>query len=252
MASRPRVLLAGESWVTSSTHTKGFNDFSTSFYEEGHSFLFAALDGEYDVEHMPSHMAATRFPGTHDDLRRYDAILFSDIGADTLLLHPDTFLRSLPRPNRLAAVREYVRGGGGFGMIGGYMSYGGIGGRAHYHRTAIDEILPVSAFPYDDRVEVPEGVAPLLVDPLHPILDNVGAQWPPLLGYNRVTLKESAHLVLSCGDDPLLATGGFGRGRTLAFTSDCAPHWGSPEFVAWEGYASFWRNAVRWLAGLGT
>jgi uncharacterized membrane protein len=41
-----------------------------------------------------------------------------------------------------------------------------------------------------------------------------------------------------------------GAGRTLAFASDCAPHWGSPEFVAWEGYGPFWRRAVHWLARL--
>jgi uncharacterized membrane protein len=32
------------------------------------------------------------------------------------------------------------------------------------------------------------------------------------------------------------------------FTSDCAPHWGPPEFMDWPGYAPLWVNLVTWLA----
>jgi uncharacterized membrane protein len=38
-----------------------------------------------------------------------------------------------------------------------------------------------------------------------------------------------------------------GRGKTMAFTSDLAKHWGT-DFIAWEGYADFWHNALLWLA----
>jgi uncharacterized membrane protein len=142
-----------------------------------------------------------------------------------------------------------VRAGGGFGMIGGYMSFGGIGGRAHYHQTAIEETLPVTILPFDDRVEVPEGVVPSVIDPTHPLLEGINSPWPSMLGYNRVICKPTAHLVLNCADDPLVVTGSFGAGRALAFTSDCAPHWGSSDFVNWPGYGVFWLNAVAWLEG---
>jgi len=33
-----------------------------------------------------------------------------------------------------------------------------------------------------------------------------------------------------------------------AFASDCAPHWGPADFLAWEGYPRFWGNLVEWLA----
>jgi uncharacterized membrane protein len=69
-----------------------------------------------------------------------------------------------------------------------------------------------------------------------------------LLGYNRIIAKPGAEVLLRRGWDPILAVHDFGAGRTLAFASDCAPHWGSPEFVAWAGYGPFWRSAVRWLA----
>ena len=40
-----RVLIAGESWVTHSIHTKGFDSFTTTEYNEGVRWLKAALEG---------------------------------------------------------------------------------------------------------------------------------------------------------------------------------------------------------------
>jgi uncharacterized membrane protein len=248
MSERPRVLLVGESWMTTGNHVKGFNEFSTGFYEEGHAALSAALQPRFDLQHLPSHLAATQFPDTAHDLAQYSAILFSDVGSDTLLLHPDTFIRFLPRPNRLHAVREYVANGGGFAMIGGYMSFAGIGGKAHYHRTPVEQLLPVTILPYDDRVEVPEGFAPQVVSRDHPVVAGLSVDWPILLGYNRLAAKPDAQVVLIYDQDPILVTGFFGRGRTAAFASDCSPHWGSAEFVAWSHYGAFWNRLVDWLA----
>ena len=47
-------------------------------------------------------------------------------------------------------------------------------------------------------------------------------------------------------DHPLLAAGEIGKGRTLAYTSDPAPHWGL-NFVFWEKYNQFWINIMDWL-----
>ncbi len=41
----------------------------------------------------------------------------------------------------------------------------------------------------------------------------------------------------------------YGEGRTLAFASDCGPHWAPVSFVEWSGYAAFWDQALAWLAG---
>ena len=43
---------------------------------------------------MPSHVAARDFPATREALAAYGCVMLSDIGANTLLLHPDTFVRS--------------------------------------------------------------------------------------------------------------------------------------------------------------
>jgi len=81
------------------------------------------------VEHMPSHIASTEFPLTAAALGAYGVVILSDIGANTLLLHPETWLYGRPMPNRLRALAEYVHGGGGLAMAGGYYSFGVSTGR---------------------------------------------------------------------------------------------------------------------------
>ena len=39
-----KVLLAGESWMSYTTHVKGFDSFYTSTYETGEKWLKAALE----------------------------------------------------------------------------------------------------------------------------------------------------------------------------------------------------------------
>lgn len=249
LGSKPKVLLVGESWISYSVHVKGFNFFPTAFYEEGLAPLREALDGFAELTHMPAHLAATEFPSKLEDLRAYDVVLFSDIGSDTLLLHPDTFLHLKATPNRLRLVQEYVEQGGGFGMIGGYMSFGGYEGKAHYHGSAIEEILPTEIAPYDDRIETPEGIRPVILDKAHPILAGIEEPWPPLLGYNRLKAKDRAQLLLQHGQDPILAVNNYEAGRVIAYASDISPHWGSEAFVGWTHYPRFWRQLVAWLAG---
>ena len=81
-------------------------------------------------------------------------------------------------------------------MMGGYYSYQGLNGGARYHRTAVEEVLPVTLLPYDDRVEVPEGFRPEIVQVNHPIMAGITGTWPILLGYNEVRLKTEANVTL--------------------------------------------------------
>ena len=245
-----RVLIAGESWVTHSIHQKGFDSFTTTEYVEAVEWLRAALeDGGIAVDYQPAHVAVRSFPATSRALSGYTCVILSDIGANTLLLHPDTFVRSRPLPNRLAAIRDYVRAGGGLVMVGGYLSFQGIKAKARYQGTPIETALPVEIDGHDDRVEVPEGVEPQVVDGRHPIIKGIKGRWPVVLGYNRVAPKSDAEIVVAVGSDPLLVAGKFGKGRSVAFTSDCGPHWAPPAFVSWPGYAMLWREIVRWTAG---
>ena len=245
------VLIAGESWTTHSIHQKGFDSFTTTEYNEGVQWLRAGLEAHgWTVEFQPSHVAARNFPMTAEALGAYDAVILSDIGANTLLLHPDTFVRSKVLPNRLHALRDYVLGGGGLVMVGGYLTFQGIDAKGQYAGTAVEEVLPVTLMRADDRVESPQGVVPVVTGPAHPMLQGVPSDWPALLGYNRVAPKSGAELVATVGADPLLVAGRFGKGRGVAFTSDCGPHWAPPPFVDWSGYAPLWNGIAEWVGGL--
>jgi uncharacterized membrane protein len=244
-----RILIAGESWVTHSIHQKGFDSFTTTSYNEGVGPLRAALEaGDHQVSYLPNHVAATEFPTTASELRAYDAVILSDIGSNTLLLHPDTFERSVPRPDRLEAIREYVEAGGGLLMIGGYLTFAGIEGRARWAGTPVEAALPITISSGDDRVEVPAGTAPTVVLAEHPITANLPSEWPALLGYNRVQPRDDAEVVVRVGSDALIVAGRYGAGRGAAFTSDCGPHWCPPPFVEWSGYAPMWQQLVAWIA----
>ena len=247
-----RVLLAGESWMSSSTHYKGWDFFSSAVYETGIESLQKALAVEgLTFEHLPSHLAAARFPSTLDELSAYDVVMLSDIGANTLLLHPDTWLHGKSTPNRLKLLKQWVEQGGALAMCGGYLSFAGIYGSAKYYRTAIEEILPVNLHTFDDRVEVPEGAVAQVVAADHPILQGVAGDWPVLLGYNELVLKPDAQLLAKVGesDHPLLAVRTVGQGRTLIWASDIGPHWCPEPFLKWDGYGKIWRQAIQWLGG---
>jgi uncharacterized membrane protein len=245
-----RVLIAGESWTVHSIHQKGFDSFTTTEYAEGVGWLRSALEaGGWEVTYQPAHVAARDFPATAEALSAYDCVMLSDIGANTLLLHPDTFFRSKVLPNRLHALRDYVANGGGLVMIGGYMTFQGVEAKAQYAGTAVEEALPVTLLREDDRVEAPQGAKLSVTNSSHPIVAGLDGAWPHLLGYNRVAAKPDSDLVAVADADPLIVAGRFGKGRSVAFASDCGPHWAPPQFVEWPGYARLWQNIAGWAAG---
>jgi uncharacterized membrane protein len=246
-----KVLLLGESWVTHSVHIKGAANYTTGEYNEGHQPLTDALKAEgHEVTVIPNHLATNETPWTAEDFDAYDVVILSDIAADTLLLHADPFLRGIAVPNRLVELRRWVKElGGGLLMVGGYMSFSGFEGKANYHFTALADALPVFMYGFDDRVERPDGVVPSIPTAVHPVLDGVESNWPLLLGYNKLQQRPEAQVLVEVDGDPLSTVWEFGAGRAAAFASDCSPHWGSPDFVAWGSYGRFWNNLVGWLAG---
>jgi uncharacterized membrane protein len=244
-----RILLAGESWMTYSAHTKGFASYNTGLYSEGVDPLRDAFEGlGYEFTYIRNHEATEKFPRTLEELQKFDLIIFSDLPADTLLLHNDTFVLGQRSPNRLRLVADYVKAGGGFLMVGGYMSFSGIEGKANYHFSPIAEILPVGMYGFDDRIESPEGVTPTIEQPDHPILAGIPGEWPFFLGYNKLKPGNDP-ILIKCQGDPFLAVRQYGQGRTAAFASDCSPHWAPVGFTSWEYYPVFWKQLATWLAG---
>lgn len=248
---KKNVLLVGESWSSSSTHVKGFDQFFTSTWHSGATAFMAALeDSEYAVSHMPAHEAQNNFPSTLEQLQQWDIIILSDIGANTLLLHPDTWLKSQRTINRLTLLHDYVAAGGSLMMIGGYLSFQGINGSARFRNTAVEKVLPVRCLPWDDRVEVPEGCYAECVT-RHPLLEGLEGEWPWLLGYNETELHPEAELLASVAGTghPLLAVRHYQAGRSLVWTSDMSAHWLPEEFSQWPGYRQLWINCFDWLTG---
>lgn len=247
-----KVLLVGESWVTAETHFKGFDQFGSVRFVSGAKPLKEALAGsDFELHYMTAHDAAEDFPYEIEALREYDVVLLSDIGANTFLLPSAVWVHSETRPNRLRLIKQWVEEGGHLMMIGGYLSFQGIDGRAKWRKTAVEDVLPVTCFPWDDRIEIPEGATAELVQADHPCLANLQESWPPVLGVNEVEVREGAEVLAKLSDEqgghPLLVVGHYGKGRTAVWTSDMSPHWLSPSFCAWEGYRTLWQNILGWL-----
>lgn len=245
----PKILLIGESWFTYTVHQKGFDAFHTAEYTEGGGpFVEALTSRGHDVTYVPAHEVHARFPPAPDALGAFDLVVISDIGANSFQLSSETFTRSVASPDKTEAVRSYVAGGGALLMIGGYLSFSGIDARARWGRVPLAAALPVDVLDRDDRVELPHGAEPEVVDTRHPVVAGLEPVWPAVLGLNEVRAKPDAHVLVECAGHPLLVVGAYGDGRTAAFTSDMAPHWAPPAFMEWSGYAELWDRLARWLS----
>lgn len=242
-----KVLLAGESWMSYTTHVKGFDSFYTSTYETGEKWLKKALKKNgYEVTFLPNHIAAEEFPYTVEELKGYDCVILSDIGANTLLLPAETFTKSIKKPDRTKVIRDYVLEGGSLLMIGGYLTFSGVDAKGKWHDTAVQDVLPVEVLTVDDRMEHCDGVRPVTVKE-HEALKEIQGEWPEVLGYNRTVAKEEADVVALVDGDPFIAFGTYGKGKSAVFTTDCAPHWAPPEFCEWSEYDKIWKGIVDWL-----
>jgi Uncharacterized membrane protein len=249
MAKQPaKVLIVGESVYKIHTHFKGFASYETGYATlELDAFISRFAGTGLDIAFMPNHEVPLRFPSSVAAMQAYDLIVISDAPADSFLLHPSTLGGEI-MPNRLKLVGDYVREGGGFAMIGGWMAFGGFHGKAHYAYSPIANLLPVKIAPHDDRMEIPQGIYPK-VSTEHEILAGLPREWPDLLGYNKVEQRGGILLAeFPDTQDPLLIVDEVGKGRVGVFTSDILPHWGSPRFIEWAGYVPFWEQFFRWLA----
>jgi uncharacterized membrane protein len=185
-----------------------------------------------------------------DYLNSFDLIVFQNFRYDPFV-----------DKRYLHNIRDFVKSGGAFMMIGGELSFQGGG----YERTEIEEILPVqleratqyfSDQPFRLRRE--ENLL------RHPILQlekdsaaNADA-WrnlPELNGIN-VGLKprKDAHVLASSVKSnktyPVLVAGQAGRGRTLVMATDSSWNWNFRrigEGGSGRHYYKFWNNLVAWL-----
>ncbi len=244
-----RVLLAGESWISNSTHYKGFDSFSSTTFETGADhFIAAAASQGITVEQLYAHDVPGRFPRTVEALSAYDVVILSDIGYNSFVLPNEVWLKGQRTDNPLVSLVEWTRAGGGLMMAGGSLSFQGFQARANFARSPIAEALPVDMLTSDDRAEKPEGATCRLVSADHEIARAWTGDAPQLLGYNVVTAKPDAEVVATVDGDVLIATRSFGQGRSLVWTSDIGPHWCPTPFLEWDGFGPLVGAMLRWLA----
>ena len=244
-----KVLYIGETWIKNITHIKGYDTFVTCHYEDCSHFLEDAVTSfGYEVHHIPAHLVGEKFPATAQDLSQYSAIILSDIGSNSFYLTNPVFLEGKSQTNSLQLIKDFVLNGGGLLMVGGYMSFTGIEAKARYKYTPINDVLPIEMLDVDDRIEMSQGVKPVTTDKNHIIMSSIDGEWMNFLGYNKLLPKKDCTILAKVNDtDVFIAVGEFGKGRSAAFASDCAPHWGTTEFMSWKHYNSLWGNMIKWL-----
>ena len=221
-------------------------------------WLLEAIEssGQFRVTSVPTWDFYNLKPGGYEEiLRSYDIIIFSDVEAKNFQLHPQFFNRHLfgtkvlTFPDRTRLTVEAVKAGTHVMFLGGWLSFNGELGKGGWGRTPLSDILPVRCLEYEDLRESTEGFWAEPVTRRHPILKGINLpSMPPVLGYNRVLPRPGCEVIARWKEtaDPAIATGQFGQGRVLAYTSDPAPHWGC-NFVFWKQYPKLWVNACRWL-----
>jgi len=145
-------------------------------------------------------------------------------------------------------IAEHVKNGANLLMIGGWESFHGLGG--DWDGTPLGELLPVEISSNDDRQNCDSPVF-LKSQCDHSITTDL--PWhdrPPLIGgYNRVTAKQDAQVILTAeryearlkgedyslkhvSSDPMLVVKEEQQSRIAALMTDLAPHWVGP-LVDW-------------------
>ena len=256
-ATKFKILYVGSSWMTAitlSTASSFSYDLRGAAVENTAEELLAAWrkNPKYEVCYLTAWDALTKFPETPEELRKYHVVILNDTDSDSLVLYAgDRVFRTPMGPNRLKSIREYVRRGGGLLMVGGYFSFTGRHNAGNFHRTPVEEALPVNCLAADDdRVEAPEGVTVDVLSPKHPIMR--GIRWTPspiFTGYNLVEPKEGVEVLARFKEtgDPMLVVWSYGKGRSMAITTGIAPHWGST-FQQWKFSLRFMDQILNWLA----
>jgi len=191
-------------------------------------------------------------PTNKKDIFKYDVIILSDIFKEAFT------------EQQIEAFVEFVEEqGGGFVMVGGDTAFG----KGDYDETLIDRILPVEIKLNNDTSSASIRAGITEEGLRHPIMQIEKGEkenklaWKGLPRFSGMNLVDRAkpgattlaHLPGS-KDTVIWAVQEIGKGRSMAFTPDTTPDWGT-EFERFgtskdqrKYYRAFWNNTIRWLA----
>ena len=167
-------------------------------------------------------------------------------------------------PDHLESLKNFVRQGRGFGIIGGP----GLFNEGRLGLSPIGDMLPFQFVETEFyRRDAPLGVRLSGAGARHPMMrflndfNENGTDhlrfWqdlPPLDGFNPVEAKRSATVLLESGDAipwPILTVSDYGTGRVLGLTTDYAWKWYMGMVARGKGNQHYLRlvhGMIRWLA----
>lgn len=243
-----KVLFVGESWFFTKVESKGFDQFSSSGYETEIGRVREYMKDFAEITHIPAHLVPFEFPNTLEGLQQYDAVIISDVGANTFYLHHDTFYAGKATPNLPELIRAVRRRGRRTGHDGRLSDLHGDRGKGPVAQYAGRAGAAVTMLPCDDRREHPEGIHAVLCARDDAITHGLPQELPALFGYNALTAKAQAKVLIHYESDPILTVWEYGKGRSFAWASDCAPHWMPEEFCQSDCNRTLWSNVLRWAA----
>jgi uncharacterized membrane protein len=188
-----------------------------------------------------------------------DTLFSKELKTFDLLIFDNLLFRLYLNQKHLEAIREFVRGGGGFAMIGGP----NFSDDKRFASTPLAEMLPVGLQGNEDYSRgSSSGVRLTSAGASHPVTllssdrtynPKVWQEMPPLDGFNQLSVKGSGTVLLESSNtpsQPILTVGTYGKGRVLTLATDYSWKWNAGMVARGRdnwAYLRFVERTVRWL-----
>ena len=190
---------------------------------------------EFDWANCPPN-GVEKFPGTYDELFRYDVVVLSDVNYKAL------------GDVAMEMICDYVQQGGNLLVVGGPYAYG----NGEFQGSRFLEVLPVRLRGPFDLKWAGKGKSWKLSPQRnkHPLLKGVPfGQDPRVFWHHFVTPKKDSTVVLKAGSQPTLILGRYGKGRVATLTLSPTGLAGKGEVAwwAWNGWFPLVRNLFAWM-----
>jgi uncharacterized membrane protein len=189
---------------------------------------------EFDWANCPPNGVET-FPGTYDELFRYDLVVLSDVNYKAL------------GDIAMEMICDYVHEGGSLLVVGGPYAYG----NGEFEGSRFLDVLPVHLSGPFDLKWAGQGkswkLKPNGTD--HAVLGNVAFdQEPRVFWHHFLTPKKDSIVMLQAGDKPALVVGRYGKGKVaaLSLSPTGVGAQGEVPWWDWDGWFPLVRNLFVW------